>query len=82
MESIVLCIILILTIIGLGWDEYSYGEWPHKDMTVSGQIYRMTHRWPIIVAPLAVAITLWTIWGWDLEALIGTLYLAHFTWKA
>ena len=51
-------------------------------MTVSGYIYRMTHRWPIIVAPMAVAITLWFIWGWDFEAVVGALYLAHFTWKA
>lgn len=82
MEGLTLTFLVILTVCSLAWDDYALGAWRHRDMTVSGYIYRMTHRWPIIVAPMAVAITLWFIWGWDFEAVVGALYLAHFTWKA
>jgi len=76
----ILEILIFIGILAVCWDIFALYQWSMKDMTVSGFIYRLVHRFPILAAVAGGAIIYY--FPQDVIPIIAGGLISHFVWRA
>jgi len=71
---------VLVGILAIGWDLYSFYKWPKHDYTVSGFVYFLTHRWPIIAVMFGGLLVYY--FPTSIIPMIAGGMVVHFVWKA